>query len=732
MPDQQTSFPDIPVSANPAVVEAYNLVRATWEHGETLLSQEDVDPVQLRTTATRLESYTELVDAMEEGGDDEEWIRSLSISLARMIGSLRGAARAMTTRRDKNTAHFPAVQVQRTGQRGRPAKVLDEGILRNMMASNRNVTMVELAKTLNVHPKTVKRYMQKYGITKSYSAITNAELDDLFRNYRKERPHSEQYGRPTRVRGDRGGENFLVAKEMVAIRGENKAAYIFGTSTHNTRIERLWREVGDQFARCWKGFFLRLQNSFMLDKKNPHHLWLLNHLFLKDVQESCTKFQREWNHHAISGRSASERSPADMRAKGVLIYGYPKEVDGDIFLSQNSTAMSKYFGKNIEDVSDSGSDSNDELDTDLDSEADSDSDDSQESEDEISEADRRLFAAFTAGQRHVPRIVFPFPELTMVQRFQAAFEAAEEENFIPNGYGMLPEEDEYEVWDPHETVTVARKDVTVTLLEEVWKPRAGFKGLEESVEYPAVPHVSDKHAHPLSVHGSPISIRVPFLTCPSHFQVPFSNVLEVLELSSARCLGSMWDHLEITKYSPSPPPRPLHFMKMPKVETKSCRVAIGGPNSSRDRIMNEANRNMRSVLESLKSILSTMNSPPTPSQEIAPLNSSTRTWVRTSLIVAISTTKNFANRDSTRDLVILPIPTYQELMVAYFQLQECASSPVRRSSVVANTPEKLSTRVPEEWVLGQRQKGSQMVPPTLESQGYDAVLSIRGKKVLTG
>lgn len=60
-----------------------------------------------------------------------------------------------------------------------------------------------------------------------------------------------------------------------------------------------------------------------------------------------------------------------MRAKGVLIYGYPKEVDGDIFLSQNSTAMSKYFGKNIEDVSDSGSDSNDELDTDLDSEADS-------------------------------------------------------------------------------------------------------------------------------------------------------------------------------------------------------------------------------------------------------------------------------------------------------------------------------------------------------------------------
>lgn len=80
-------------------------------------------------------------------------------------------------------------------------------------------------------------------------------------------------------------------------------------STHNTRIERLWREVGDQFARSWKAFFHRLEDRFMLSRKNPHHIWLLNLLFLGDIQNSCRSFQQQWNHHAISGRRTGDRSP---------------------------------------------------------------------------------------------------------------------------------------------------------------------------------------------------------------------------------------------------------------------------------------------------------------------------------------------------------------------------------------------------------------------------------------
>jgi hypothetical protein len=31
------------------------------------------------------------------------------------------------------------------------------------------------------------------------------------------------------------------------------------SSTHNTRIERLWVEVGTQFAQRWRGFFSQLE-----------------------------------------------------------------------------------------------------------------------------------------------------------------------------------------------------------------------------------------------------------------------------------------------------------------------------------------------------------------------------------------------------------------------------------------------------------------------------------------
>ena len=110
-----------------------------------------------------------------------------------------------------------------------------------------------------------------------------------------------EHGVPSRVRGDRGRENRDVSILMILLRGLNRASFMWGPSVFNTRIERVWVEVGRRFVRQWRAFFIRLERCHLLERNNPAHRWLLHYLFLKLINDDCQKFCDDWNSHPISG-----------------------------------------------------------------------------------------------------------------------------------------------------------------------------------------------------------------------------------------------------------------------------------------------------------------------------------------------------------------------------------------------------------------------------------------------
>ncbi|KAG1828585.1 hypothetical protein F4604DRAFT_1887876 [Suillus subluteus] len=195
-------------------------------------------------------------------------------------------------------------------------------------------------------------------------------------------------------------------------------------STRNSRIERLWVEVGTH----------RLERLHGLDIEKMGHLWLLQGLFLDAINDDCKSFREEWNLHLIAGPSMNNKSPQDLQLISQVTLGiYRDNCEGTCCHGQTGAGHP---------------------------------------DDEDTNSEDQLVSQIEEDQEQNKS---PFMTQDDENLFFSTVKQIVDEGIIPEGYGLLPDEQGDEDAAMVEVLQFGRcgtKSIIVLLSDSVWEARA--------------------------------------------------------------------------------------------------------------------------------------------------------------------------------------------------------------------------------------------------------------------
>ena len=104
--------------------------------------------------------------------------------------------------------------------------------------------------------------------------------------------------------------------EYMLINGNKRNPMITGSSVHNQRIERLWRDTYRCVLSIFYQVFYHLEDNQVLDPTSDLDLFCLHFVYLQKINDALKAFMTGWNNHALT--TENNKTPIQLYACGIL------------------------------------------------------------------------------------------------------------------------------------------------------------------------------------------------------------------------------------------------------------------------------------------------------------------------------------------------------------------------------------------------------------------------------